>query len=238
MADKYGSLAFPLPVPGATETPADHALDVLLAYLKAFLNYYGGAAWRAIYFAGETGQTLAPVMKTFAHDPTYDDFTEKHLPALFLFRNGGARSEDIAEDVRATTTTLTLWWVFPADRDQKRRVRQRAFLNGVAKLIDQALRKERDPVYVVTGDTEPTATTEGSVVLVQAGIQSLTVSAPRIGEARIAKGDDVGFYPRIEMQLDAEEWRSIDIALFAANTQLAVDFTLSDETVTEQALYQ
>jgi hypothetical protein len=236
MADTYGSLPFPIAAPGDGETASDHALDVLLAYLKAFLNHYGATAWQSIYKANKDPGNL-PVVGTFAHDPEYDNFNERDLPAIFLFRNGGQVAEDIAEDIRTTHSSLTMWWVFPADKAQDRRARQRPFLNGIAKLVDQAFRKERDPAYVIVGDTEPTAAIEGSVVLVHAGIERLFVGAPQIGEVRIPKGNDVGMYPRVQIILDIDEWRTIDKTLFPALEAVDVDFQLTDGSVFEQATY-
>lgn len=236
MADKYGALPFPITAPSATATVSDPALDTLLAYLKAFANQYGATAWQAVYKAN-TVLPNNPVVGTFSHDPEYDQFNERDLPALFLFRNTGRHGEDIGEDIRCTYSTLTLWWVFPADRDMHRRVRQRPFLNGMAKLVDQAFRKERDPVYVVAGDTEPTAATEGSVVLLHAGIESIRVGPPQIGEVRIPKGDDVGRYPRVQILLDIEELRTIDKDLFAALDGAEIDFQRSDLTLYQEATY-
>src|SRR3954464_8415418 len=113
-----GGLSVPLaPAATKTDTIADPALDVVIAYFKAILMAYADAAWKSV----APGEPI--VRRTFTHDPEEYEFVETDLPALYLFRTGSNKNaEDQAEDIREHTDGVRLFWIMPpASQDKQRR---------------------------------------------------------------------------------------------------------------------
>lgn len=153
------------------------------AYLQAFIRRYAGQAWAAI----SPGVDSDVVKYVFTHDPEQHDFKANDLPALYLFRTGSAKDpENTTEDWRVTADTVKVFWVLPPTADLKQGARSRA-IGQVAKIIDYALRKGRDPSYVVEGDVDPQATLEGSVVIRHAGLMKLEATRWTSGRVAIAR---------------------------------------------------
>ncbi len=60
-------------------------------------------------------------------------------------------------------------------------------LGAVAKLIDSAIRRGRDPSFIVDGDTDTSSAVEGSVVIRHAGLMKLEGGQWRPGNVLIQK---------------------------------------------------
>jgi hypothetical protein len=155
----YGGMSIPTATPAAGEAVTDPALSLVGLYLRAFVNAYGGAAWRAV------APGTDPVATVYTHDPRRRQayFNEAELPAIFLTRTGGAPRERVAEELRIIVDTVALLWVFPLGKREQQRVRE-PFVAGLVRLIDRALDATRDPCFIVAGDTDPNAEKFGSDV--------------------------------------------------------------------------
>lgn len=124
------------------------------------------------------------VRKSFTHDPEQYDFKAGDLPALYVFRTGSAsKPETTAEDIRISTERVRIFWVLPPADQIKQAARSRA-VAWVAKLLDTAIQRGRDPSWFVEGDPDESAPYEGSVLLRHAGL--IWMEGGQWSHARIA----------------------------------------------------
>lgn len=158
MADRYG--AIPLDIPAVEDRHAeacgDPALRVVADFLAAVINARATTAWQSIATLNGKPRKDRPVNAAYTDDPVNTTFTEKDLPALFVFRSQGGPSEDMAADYRVARSTWTVWWMMRKTTDEKKAVRA-PFLNAIGKIIDAALDTGRHPAYVQEGDDDPYA---------------------------------------------------------------------------------
>jgi len=157
----YGATTIPVtaPVNPLVEATGDPALDVWAAYLKAYINAKGATAWAAVFPRTNDSGAIPPVQTAWTHQPTDETilpFSEKYLPALFVYRATGAANSWEATDLRVAMDTITLLWVFPTGAQPAERIRV-PMVNALSKLIDAAVEADRDPSYVHPSDTDPTA---------------------------------------------------------------------------------
>lgn len=170
MADQLGALPLPVSLAAAGTSAGDPALDAFAAYLKAVLNAYVGPAWSDA--AGAMG--VAPgqkVVQTVATtNPENGAFQKEAMPILFVWRPAdGDASEQWTDDLVRVQSKLGLLWVTrPAD--QPKREARSPIGNAVAAAIRRALYNGRDPVWIDPADTDPTAATEGSMLMMRAGL--------------------------------------------------------------------
>lgn len=144
----------------------------------------------------------------FRHDPEQYNFKVNDLPALYLFRTGSARKpEQIAEHLRVHADIARIFWVLPT-ADQFKQADRALALSFVGNLIDSGLRRGRDPSYIVEGDADTTAATEGSVVLRHAGLMGIEPTEWRSGRVAIASPGhmkseqiDAGLFDCLQMQV-------------------------------------
>jgi hypothetical protein len=155
MADHYGALELDIPaVENGREDPCgDPALKVIADFLKAAINARATTAWRSVSAGlGKTGKD-SPVNEAHTYDPVNTKFTEKSLPAIYVFRNQGGTFDDDASDYRVARSAWVLWWIFRPTTDDKFSIRA-PFANAIGKLIDASLDDGRHPAYVREGDTD------------------------------------------------------------------------------------
>ena len=152
--DTFGQITIPIAPPATKDEPvADPCVAIVLGYFKAFLNTYAVDAWAAV------APLTKPVETVFAANPVESNFSTKYLPALYL--NRVAPHEPpvwMAADWYVNADILRLQWVFPQNPQEKQSVRTN-ITNGLAKLIEVAVERERDACFVLTGDPDPTAAT-------------------------------------------------------------------------------
>lgn len=171
LTSQFGSLAIPVPVPTQDTVPAgDPGLRVLGEYLQAVLTTYAGAAWEAI----APGEPI--VRNVFYHDPDSYEFSSSDLPALFVFRDQDSKpAEKLAEDFLIHFSSVRIFWVSP-EGSQERKALRWPFWNAVTRVVYAALEAQRDPSYVMAGDTDTQAATRGSFLRTAGGWYAL---APR-----------------------------------------------------------
>lgn len=203
IADTYGLLEIPVPVPAADEPVGDPALGILLDAFKAVLNAHLAAAWSAAGIA----PNLPPVREVFAHDPNKVVFSERDLPALFLWRDGSmVDSFDQTADRRIATDTLKLVWVFPAAKQEPQR-RRAPVTRAVAGIVDGFLKRNRDPAWVHASDLSARGAIDGTNLTTTAGFFSLRLGRVSHPPVVIEMADDSPrrTYEALQMELAIEE---------------------------------
>lgn len=171
MPATYGALQIPVPVADDDDpSPGDPALNILLGYWKAFLNFHGGAAWA----------DLAPVesglvKRALPNDPTERNFNDNDLPALFLWREGsGPPAVDLSEDVRLVSDTLVMFYVLPPAQQEKQSRRLNFAANVIPKMIDDAVERNGDAAFILNPATATERElAEGTRIMRAAGLFTL-----------------------------------------------------------------
>ena len=164
MSDTYGKLEIPVAAPAdpKAEATGDPALTVWASFFKAYINAKGLAAWAKVYpRANASNPQVPPVLTTWTHRPddeTIAHFSERDLPALFIYRASGAEQKWEWQDGRVARDTITMLWVFPTGGQEADRIRV-PFVNALVKLIDDGIESYRDPSWVYPGDPDPIAAT-------------------------------------------------------------------------------
>ena len=172
MADSYGLLTLPVPAPvttaAGTPSVSDPALDVLLGFLQAVINAYGATAWASVRPNPLASPSLVPVLSVFSNNPEEESFNSSALPALFAWR-GESNGERIADDYETRVTRVSILWVPPVAQQITQR-KLSPFRNAIDKIVDGAIFRGRDPNWIVAGDTDALAATQGSVLIGQMGL--------------------------------------------------------------------
>jgi hypothetical protein len=159
-----------IPVPGRGETVGNPTLDAIRDFIAGVWRRTAANAWASV----APGEPI--VRKAFSHDPEQYSFIEKDLPGLYVFPQGSTKPpEQIAEDIRVEYGNIRVFWVLPFV-GQERQVQRRPIFWALQNVLDQALREERDPGWIVEGDTDPLAATEGSWLLDAAGLKAISIA--------------------------------------------------------------
>src|SRR5512145_1435561 len=170
MTDLYGSAPLPVAAPAApTDALSDPALNTLLRWAKAIIEFECGVAWAAV----APGEPL--VRKTRPHRPERHDFgSVNELPALFCYSDN-ARPQRYADALFGRDRTIALLWVF-APSDQFAAAKRSGILTGLGAALHKALEMAlgRHPAWVDAGDPDPAAARFGSSILGRAGFERLT----------------------------------------------------------------
>jgi hypothetical protein len=155
---------------------------VVGAYLRAVLTRYAGAAWAKALPGVDNGI----VKNLFTHDPEQYDFKAGDLPALYIFRSSSTKDpEQLTADWRVNTDKVSVFWILPPRTGVGTMPAIARAIPFVAHLIDSAIRRGRDPSYVIDGDPDAQATREGSVVIRHAGLMKLEGGQWRAGMVAI-----------------------------------------------------
>ncbi|WP_394849697.1 hypothetical protein LZC95_19870 [Pendulispora brunnea] len=208
MGDRYGLVTAPVAPAGADEAAGDPALTHLAEFLRAWLNANAMEAF------GHLMPRLPPCREAFCHDPEEVSFNERDLPAIFVWREGG-NSERIADDYHVETSELALLWVVPPSPQAKQRIRQ-PFANAIWKLVDMGIERGRAPGFVVAGDSDPRAASEGSLIYGYLGAWSIDLRRRRRRTFVEAMSDSPARrYPAVEMTLELRELQEYDLGRYA-----------------------
>lgn len=161
MSDQYGAITLPA---SANEDFVDPLTFYLGSYLKAALTAQLIDKWQQI----APGKDL--VRSVFTADPAEVLFNESALPALFAWRPISEHStEKIADDFHVAVSTVRVFWLQAHDTSAKRE-RRMQFAGLLSKASHSALIEGRHPDWVVTGDTDATAATRGSLLMKWCGL--------------------------------------------------------------------
>lgn len=109
-------------------------------------------------------------------------------------------------------------WVLPPTDQFKQAIRSRG-MRVVAKLIDSAIERGRDPSFIVPGDDDPQAQVEGSVIIRFAGLLQLYATRWTPGQIAIRDADDESnkkhvLYPAVMSEIRiAEQFNELPTAV-------------------------
>lgn len=170
MADQLGALSLPMTLAPAGSSAGDPALDAFAGFLAAVLNANVGPAWSDTAGAAGVAPGQKVVQTTMTTNPENGAFQKEDMPILFVWRPAdGDASEQWTDDIVRVQTKLAILWVTrPAD--QPKREARSPIGNAVAAAIRRALYVGRDPAWIDPADTDPTAATQGSVLMTRAGL--------------------------------------------------------------------
>ena len=206
MADTIGLTTLPIAAPASvTDVVGDMLLQRLGEFLKAALNRMGDAAWL------QRGGAHNVVEHVFYHNPQRL-FDDQRLPALYLWRSTSDRRRE-GDDVCKVTSRITVYWIAePAQEDTD--TARAPFERAVDVMMARALHRERDSAWVVAGDTDPLAATQGSFLPTWLGYNWMLKA--NSSELELTKqvtdgdGSRVGLFYGLATGVDVEELAAWD----------------------------
>jgi len=174
MSDLFGLLPLPAFEPsGEEDALTDPLLDMLLAFMKAVLNYDLQDAWASVVPTDPT-----PVRYVFNHAPNMESFNMDDVPALYAWRADDSGSFRYSQDLVADETGFQVIWVPPALPQEKERYIV-GIRNGIKKSLKAAFAQGRHPGWVLDGDDYYDPEDYGSVLLHHAKIAKVQLGAFR-----------------------------------------------------------
>ena len=198
MPDVYGATEIPVQAPAAGVALSDPLLTTLGDFLATVLRADLATAMAAAF----PGESVVRTDAIYAYNPGDSDF-EPRLPALYVWRDALQPGRFTDEDYGQRGTVLALW-VLPGLRDDRASV-LRSIMTGAGKAVHRAIEIGRHPSWVVAGDTETFAATQGSSILTHGGLFSIDVST--VDEAEVVVGDGPGArpFPAVRFDLNVRE---------------------------------
>lgn len=170
MTDTVGALSLPGTPPADVDTAiaestGDPLRRILGEFLQAAIRDGCQADWSVI--AGGTNVCE----RVEVNDPTDNTFVTSKLPCLAMLRDDRQQlvPTQLADDIRYHDGKVVALWI-PPTAVQKHRAAREPFSRKVAAAIDTAIRRGRTPSYVVPGDADARAATEGSLVETYLGV--------------------------------------------------------------------
>lgn len=205
MPDAFGLVQAPVQVAASGTASGDTILTTIGAFLQAFLNDKAQTAWTAI------APNTKVVESAWADEPP-SSFSTKDLPALFVYRTGETKEEWVGDGILLSTSEITVLWVMRAATQdtQKKRV---AFRNAIGKLVNLGIERGRTPGFVVVGDTDPLAATQGSLLYPRLGAWALNYrkSKPRTFMDQMPAKAEQQPFDALEMTLELQEQLTIGL---------------------------
>lgn len=194
--DSWGAVPIPLvptvgadkPAGGGNADPIavqDPFLTETLRFLRAYLQTDGGAAKAFDALGVAPGQRV--VATTHPYNPADRDhlFNDtSDLPAIFMWRDGEATDEYMADDWEVQTTPVKLMWCWPLAKAEIQS-RRAPFIDALARAIKVGIQLGRTPSYQVAGDPDVQAAKLGSVFYGPAGIMMLFPKSHRAASFQI-----------------------------------------------------
>lgn len=230
MPDTFGALQ--VPVAGGTQQPlADPAIASMLEFLTRALvdDQRFALAWRA----SGVDPAHSPVVATYPDDPSDIELPIRAdtFPALFGWREGGD-TDWVAADYEIQKVRCKLLWVLPIVSAELQRVRAQLY-DAFFKAVYTALSYGRTPSWMVAGDADPVAASQGSFLGTTMGwLQVPWVKSWRRThvEAKTTDGTPQGHFPAVEIVVEWLEKQTIDTSdssRFAPTDQSVVGNTLT-----------
>jgi len=245
MADRYGGMYIPVPVPlTAGSFPVEaNAGDILLGYLANFLakiiQVYAGDVWDSV-------SPSTPIVKTtLAQDPE-DNFNEAMLPCLYVYRPAREtreaieKFEQVADDYRFQKGRIEVRWILNSVQQANHRKRNQ-LIDAVRKVVDRAMHVGRDPAWIVPGDTDPLlpdstpnpsydpkAALQGSSLLNYTGaaVLELDHAAPSVYSHKMMLPAPQRHYDELRLSITVEELLERDLDI------------IGDPNVKAEAIYE
>lgn len=231
MADTFGAISLPVAVPGTGQPVSDPLVYHLGSFLQAIANAKATSAWQAVC------PHSRPIENVYHHEPQEMSFNRARLPALFIWRDGGAAATEwIAEDYLQSSENVNIVWVWPEADQEKARIRH-PIANALTKALTTGIELGRDPAWVVPSDTDPDAATWGSVLYRWIAISRIKVSKWQRRHMVIRLERDTQTYLSYEATIAVEELLAEDVAKYPACIGVN-QTTTSDELVTNTAYFR
>lgn len=166
--DYFGGVPVPLGAPIDGQPIDDSALFHFMSFMKAFVNANSTLAWGALFpevvAANMPANNGNMIFRAYPQDPQECEFNDNDLPALFAWRTK-VDDERRADDWRTQDIQVTLRWIFPTLLPQDKITAMHPLISAMAKMFRVALERGQDPSWVVPGDPDPKAATQGSVLV-------------------------------------------------------------------------
>lgn len=196
--------------PSNIPTP-DACIAVILDFLATFLV----TDKNAVAACAAVMPGVAPVVRVFPHNPGEIAFSSQYAPALFMWRDGEAQQEYIADDWLMDITPVKALWVYPPALQDNQRARSTVG-HVIAKLVVAAIERGRTPGWTQPGDPDTQASTYGSLFYTFAGFEALLPGRGRPGVLRIAgvDGTVVDTFPAHEMSFTLREKLDVGLGRF------------------------
>lgn len=237
----YGLLSIEDAQAEANVAAGDPLLTKLGAACQAIVNARCGALWASVCPRPKAnGGAPQPVVAVFEHDPNERVFNARDLPAFFLFREKIAPQEWAAEDLLLRKSTIKLIWVFPREPQEKTRI-QSPMVNAVSSAIGAALWNGQDAAWVDPTDTNPKATTAGSLIVERMGLWTIQVGEGRMRPVKIdmLDGSKRLEFAAFELSIDVEEQLVDDLAVvpggrYASPPKMTTTVQTSDDPAVVQ----
>lgn len=232
MADIFGALTLPIPVPTnpgieeAQQAVSDPGLDHLAAFTRAILNAHGGDAW-GVKGVGPQEPFVRVVMKC---DPAIGEFSAALLPALYIWR-GAAQYVQLADDYGVDETPIEFLYVMPTTQQGRMQARS-PIVNGFGKILSRGFRRQRDPAWVLAGDTDPDAAVLGSSLTVKTGFSKMlltTAAEPTTLSVQTSGRTATMVYPAIRALLAVTEQLCEDPSAAAGAVPAQLDLKTTTE---------
>jgi hypothetical protein len=161
MADTYGAIELPVLAPtdgpdpnvAALSAVSDPGLDTMLAFLKAVVNAELSDAWH------KRAPAQDPIGFVFPYNPEDAGggfFNDRKGGALYGYRKPNVAGYDYTDGFRVTEDAWTFLWV-PPEQPQARSGPYKPIINGLAKVVDEAVYLTRHPAYQKPLDQDPKA---------------------------------------------------------------------------------
>lgn len=205
MTDTFGALQLPAQLAVHGEPAGDPGLGRLGQYFKSTLNFFGQAAWTQV-----AGPNLKVVSEVFFHDPNEMTFNNRDMPGLFISRFSEPAYQRLSEDIDLSYTKLKAIWVRGYMRPEFARQRD-PFYNTISKVMQHAIELGRHPSYVMADDPDPTAATQGSVIMRVAGCFELIWKGFKRTPVTIQIDREKATYAAFDGEIELIEQRTLDI---------------------------
>lgn len=217
MADTFGAVPLPVPLPSAGEPVADPALLYLGTFVRDVLNADSADAWSRVAHD-------LPVRKAFQHDPEKADFHEKDAPCVFVWRDASTPVR-LADDWMTDTALFEILWLFePAV--QFKQARRAPFFNAVLKPLMRAFHQGRHPAWKLPGDTDALSESRGSLLWKHCGFVREHVRQPMVSGLTIEMYDrsqKLRTYDGVKVSIEAIEKLDRDPSVGTSPSKLSAD---------------
>lgn len=233
MPDTFG--VDQLPVLPTNVEPLDVAVGAMLEFVQKLLNddQAFALAWRT----QGIDPAHPPIVKTYCDDPNDIELPIRAdtFPALFGWREGGD-TDWVAADYEIQKARCKLLWVLPITSAETQRLRAQLY-DKFFKAVYNGLSRGRTPSWIVAGDTDPVAASQGSFLGTTMGwLQVPWVKSWRRVhvEASTTDGTPKGHFPAVEIVIEWLEKQTVDIddpSRFApTDTVVGVTATIQNPT--------
>ena len=232
MSDTIGALSIPV---STIQAPIGDPLRQKLGeFLQAAIRASCQTAWAQL----QGGSNV--VERVEINDPGDNTFHTNRLPCLAVFRLGKPHKPvQFTNDIRYQNSKIIVLWV-PPPVPQAHRAAREPFFRAVKAAVDHAAYVGRTPGWVVKGDADPYAATEGSHIGTQLGLlrplsYDIEFDDTNV-EIDMMGGAPDRVYPAAQISFDIWEPWTITPATYPAAVGVNIDNAYDEELGTIEDL--